>query len=245
MRKAVIFCIITALLVGSVLAASGIRNREERLMDPYGRQKYFGEGYEKPLIGYGLKDAPRGSYGRQDFNGGREDFLNSVFRQGRNPGRVSHFDAGYRGYRMMDEIVSLAPLETYTRSNRAEAPPRVTARLVSTQSDPVTELPKSAVYLQAANLPALAPERVYEVWLMDEDSGYSLSLGFLRSNLRSGVTTSRIGLSGGLGGLLATDGTYDLTLYETIAVTEEPFPDPDPRPGEIVMIGSIPQRKIQ
>ncbi|MBI4148715.1 anti-sigma factor [Candidatus Woesearchaeota archaeon] len=240
--RLVLIAIIMVLLVVTVFAASGIRAREERLMNPYGRDQYFGEGYQKPLIGYGLKDAPRGSFGSKDTSGGREDFFNSVFRQGRNPGKLSQFDAGYRGYRMIDRIIELTPLETYKRTNRAEAPPRVSVRVVSRQSDSVTELPKSTVMVYAVNLPPLAPNRAYEVWLMDEDSGYELSLGFLRANLRSGVTTARIGLTGGLGGLLASDGTYDLTLYETIGVTEEPFPDPDPRMGELVMIGSIPQR---
>lgn len=234
--------VIAVLLVGTVFALGGIKNREDRLIDPFGRSKYFGEGYKKPLIGYGLKNAPRGSFGQQGFNGGREDFLNSVIPQGRNPGRVSQFDSGYRGYRMIDEIVELSSVESYKRSNRAEAPVRVSARVVSSQRNSVTELPKSSVFIQALNLPALNADEVYEAWLMDEESGYSFSLGFLRSNLRSGITTSKIGASGGLGGLLASDGTYDLTLYDTIAVTKEPFPDLNPHPGEIVAIGSVPQR---
>ena len=234
--------VLVVLLAGSVVALSGIKSREDRLMDPYGRQKYFGEGYEKPLIGYGLKDAPRGSYGKEGVNGGREDFLNSVIPQGRNPGRVSHYDAGYRGYRMIDSIVELTPFESYKRSNLANAPVRITARVVSAQYNSVTELPKSTVLIRAINLPALGKSEVYEVWLMDEESGYALSLGFLRSNLRSGITTAKTGLMGGLGGLLASDGTYDLTLYDTIAVTREPYPDMNPHPGEMVALGSVPQR---
>lgn len=238
----VIIVVIAVLLVGSVLAFGGIKNREDRLIDPFGRAKYFGESYQKPLIGYGLKDAPRGSFGQQGFNGGREDFLNSVIPQGRNPGRVSQHDSGYRGYRMMDEIVELSPVESYKRSNLAEAPIRVTARLVSSQRNTVTELPKSSVMIQALNLPVLNAGYVYEAWLMDEESGYALSLGLFRTNLRSGITTSKLGMSGGAGGLLANDGVYDLTLYDTIAVTKEPFPDSNPHPGEIVAIGSVPQR---
>lgn len=231
-------------------APGGMRLREERLLSQYGRERYFGEGFKKPLFWYGLTGAsagrgsPLSSFGRKGFTGGREKFTVSLNRQGRNPGRVSHFDSGYRGYRIMDEIVDLEPYITYTRSNFAEKPPRVKARLFSEQRNEGSGLPKSSVLLQALDLPVLNDYETYEVWLSDEESGYAFSLGFLRSTLRGGVTTSKIGLSGGLGGMLASDGKYDLTLYDTIVVTREPFPDENPLPsGDVVLIGNIPQRK--
>ncbi len=243
MRQLLIGLCVVSLLVVSVFAYGGTRVREASLYDPYSRSKYFGEGYQKPLIGYGEKNAPQNSFGRKGFNGGREKFTVSLIRQGRNPGRVSHVDSGYRGYRMMDEIVKLKPTESYSRENLATAPPQVTARVVYLGRSATSDLPKSQVLIRAIGLPLLRDYEAYELWLSDEESGYALSLGYLMSNYRSGVAVNKIGVDGGLGGELSTGGSYDVSLYDNIIVTRERFPDSDPRPsGDIIVIGDIPQR---
>ena len=234
--------VIICLLAGAVFAFGGIKNREDRLMDPYSRSKYFGEGYKKPLIGYGQQNAPKGSFGRRDFHGGRDKFTVSIIPQGRNPGRVSHFDAGYRGYKMMDKIVDLEPYGAYERLNLETAPPRVKARIFSSElnpGSPSTKLPKSRVLISASNLPALADYEAYEVWISDEDSGFSFSLGFLRPGLRSGANLAELSNVGGIGGLLEHDGAFNLFEYDSIFITKEPVYDTDPRPGEIIMWGDI------
>ena len=243
MRQLLIGLLVVSLLVVSVVAFGGTRVREASLYDPYSRSRYFGEGYQKPLIGYGEKNAPQNSFGREGFNGGREKFTVSLIRQGRNPGRVSHVDAGYRGYRMMDEIIDLKPTETYSRENLATAPPQVRARVVYAEKSPVSDLPKSQVLIRAIGLPLLRDYEAYELWLSDEESGYALSLGYLNSNYRSGVTTNKLGNNGAPGGESSASGNYDISLYDNIIVTREQFPDPDPRPsGDIIVLGDIPQR---
>ena len=102
--------------------------------------------------------------------------------------------------------------------------PRGTARIYSSQAraNPVGE-----VLLTTKEIaPTERASNVYEAWLFDADTGYRSSMGLFRTP------------QGGFGSLNYRVNDY-LDGYDFVLVTKEPFPDPDPQPGEVVLIGKI------
>lgn len=104
--------------------------------------------------------------------------------------------------------------------------PRGTARV---QSSVYYGYPKGSVRIDVKDVPGTDEVNgVYEAWLVDEDSGYRLSLGSMIA-LRGGVIQHT----------QVVDAYFD--AYDTIEITLEPLDDIDPTPGPIVLIGNIPR----
>lgn len=68
-------------------------------------------------------------------------------------------------------------------------------------------------------------DEIYEVWLVDLDTGYQLSLGLFTVD-QSGSARFRF----------ASDAY--INPYDMVVITKEPYPDDDPRPsGDVVLLG--------
>lgn len=87
--------------------------------------------------------------------------------------------------------------------------------------------PRSSIELNVKNLDELELGETYEVWIIDVDSGYSLTLGLLDVDYD------------GDGDMLWSMRGY-INEYDKIAITKEPLPDNNPGPsGEIVLVGDF------
>lgn len=143
--------------------------------------------------------------------------------------RVTHYDPRVN-FARMDSIVYLRPVEFgdyYGAGRGGEAPfyYRGTARIMSSSW---YGFPRAQAVIQVKDLPVTDKERVqFEVWLVDTNSNYRLSLG--------SFTT----LFGGIGTLdYRIDNYFD--AYDLVEVTVEPLDDMDEAPGEVILIGAIP-----
>ncbi len=75
------------------------------------------------------------------------------------------------------------------------------------------------------NLDYLALDKMYEAWLVDVETGYTLSLGLFSVDQDGDVRFSW------------SHPGY-VNAYDMIVVTKEPYPDKDPRPsGVVVLVG--------
>jgi hypothetical protein len=145
--------------------------------------------------------------------------------------RVTHYD--YRVIRSLgkiDTIVYLEPAETdllgkgVGRGGYSPIYPRGTAMVRSVIS---YGYPTAQVTIKTKDIPpSFENNMVYEGWLVDEDTGYRLSLGTFMAKF------------GGVG-LLVYNINHYFDPYDLVEVTAEPFYDPDPMPGPTVLIGPI------
>lgn len=188
----------------------------------------FEQGYVKPFGGFGMKGASRGNFGFKGEEEGASNLAtNSFLNRGRNPGSISRYYASARGYQWINNYVRLGSIDIpMTMRPQINGTPQGHARVLSGRRKDVTPT-EATVYLRTLDLPPIGPEYVYEGWVIDEDTGYSLSLGIFQSK------------SIGRTGRLDWTATIPLDPFESIAVTVEPFPDEDPRPGTVILTGSI------
>ena len=213
---------------------TGDPGRERRADDPYSRQQYFGEGYLRDFANFGAKGpnyriTNTGSKGA--FSGIFNLDTNTFTNQGRNPGRISNFDPNIRGFSRVDSVVDLLPFEgpnLEIAGNSALA--KGTARIISVSDGYGSGLnkasPSSQIYLQAINLPPIDVDQIFEAWLVDEDTGYSLSLGKLTPGAK-------------LTGQLMVELPRRVAGFDSVMVTLEDYPDVDPRPNEVVLMGDF------
>lgn len=188
----------------------------------------FGIGYVKPFGGYGFKGASRGSFGfKGEEEGASVLATNAFIPQGRNPGRIGNYYASARGYRIIDKYVELKGVDGAEIVVRPQITGEVQAhaRIVSIKPDQLA-LPEGRVLLRTKDLPP-APGMVYEAWLVDTETGYSLSLGIFQPSGIGRVAT------------LEYKSTVSLEVFDKIIVTVEPFPDDNPGPGTVVLSGDI------
>jgi hypothetical protein len=69
--------------------------------------------------------------------------------------------------------------------------------------------------------------RVFEVWFVDEDSGYKLSLGGFNTNSR------------GRANFRFRQHLVNAIIYDKILITSEPRHDSDPNPDEVLLVGDL------
>lgn len=213
---------------------SGIVGRMRRLQDPFSRQNYFGENYSSQLINLGSRGP---SY--RLLNTGSKSAFSSVFNldtnafyaQARNPGRISNFDPGMRGYAQVDLVADLLPydaqaLEMFNKDVSPHGTVHVLSRGDRNGAGLNRPYPRSQVFVQVKNLPPLDGSMAYECWLVDEETGYPLSVGLLKANAK---LTSELFFE-----------IYRSTAgFEGFMITKEPFPDRDPKPNEVVLFGYL------
>jgi len=234
----VVVCIVLTLVLSvvSIVHAdsssgktSGIRARLERLSDPYSRAKYFGFNYTKPLFGFGVKDVSNGGMAKGNYGAKgvavRNKLYNALISQGRNPGKISHYDSSWKGSKNIDTTVELKPAITITRDNKNSFANGF-VRINSQEYEQNAQLPFTEVYVTVANAPPSNKTEIAGAWLVDEDTGYTLRLGNFLIGLRgTGSLTYRM---------------YQfIGPYDTVMVTREPVQPSDPFPHEPVLIGDL------
>ncbi len=188
----------------------------------------YGQSYFWPYGGFGAKSASRGSFGMKGAEEGASVLAtNAYIPRGRDPTKISNYYASARGYHIVDEYVELGTADlTLISRPQINGTPNGYARVISIAGAD-SPIPGGTVYLRTRNLPPLAPEYLYEAWLVDEDSGYSMSMGLFQP--------------AGIGRVTSLDYEVITPLwpFDSIMVTVEPFPDMNPSPGPIVVIGSL------
>lgn len=143
--------------------------------------------------------------------------------------RVTNYDPRVN-FARMDSIVYLRPIADgnyYGAGRGGEAPfySRGSARIMSSSW---YGFPRAQAVIQVKDFPVTDKERVqFEVWLVDTQTNYRLSLG--------SFTT----MFGGIGTLdYRIDNYFD--AYDLVEITVEPLDDMDEAPGEVIVIGAIP-----
>jgi len=202
----------------------------------------FGEDFTRPVGWTGIKYATGTRQTLGGFKGSTGVDVNLPYNEyikyARNPGHISNFDPRMRGYTIVNEFVELEPLE-YPYYIQQDKPllvekPSGAARVVSQRRNQFqtqrSNMPYSSVSLRVKNLPELGEYEVYEAWLVDEDTGYALSMGRVLPPMVGKVTT------------LNFDISNTIQFYDYIMVTKEKFPTFNRAPdGDVMLIGSIPQ----
>lgn len=224
----IIVSLISVLLVSLVNARAWYQIRTPEQM----RSIYFGDDYTKPLTGWGQKDITKGYWGFKGATSLTQNLpYNDYIRMGRNPNRVSNWDPRMRGYTIMNEYVTLEPVEgTFIAKQGTPLLPGMTAgaaRIISNREDG-SDMYKTTIYVNLRDLIGLNLNEVYEVWLVDEDTEYPLSIGIIAPATIGGFTR------------LTAEFNHYVYNYDYIMVTKEPFPDQNPYPGDVVLVGNIP-----
>ncbi len=239
---------IALLLTGTVIAIhdfqvydtnidsySGQIARDRRIYDPYTRERYFGQGYERQFVNFGSK----GPTDRFSLTGSKSSFsgsfnldTNSWSNQGRDPSHISNWDPKVRGYARLDRAVELLPYNpVYQLIGVEPSIAKGTARILSTgnaYSDGNNQPhPSTQIQINAINLQPIGQDEVYEGWLYDDESEYALSLGIMRKG--SLATTAQLVFA------------YPrlVHMFDEVWLTKEPFPSEDPSPHTIILSGRI------
>ncbi|MEM4263341.1 MAG: hypothetical protein QW666_00400 [Candidatus Woesearchaeota archaeon] len=226
----IIVFLISVLLVSLAYAKSWYQIRTPEQM----RSIYFGSEYMKPLSGWGLKDITEGYLGFKGATSLTQNLpYNAYISRGRDPQHISNWDPRMRGYTIMNEYVELEPVESkFIAKQGTQFLPGMTAgnaRIISNREDG-SDMYKTNIYLQMRDLIGIGVTEVYEAWLVDEDTNYPLTIGIFAPATYGGLTS-----------LNFVDFPHYIYNYDYIMVTKEPFPDSDPNPGEVVLLGKIPQ----
>ncbi|MEM4247301.1 MAG: anti-sigma factor [Candidatus Woesearchaeota archaeon] len=188
----------------------------------------YGIGYVKPYGGYGAQGASRGSFGMKGEEEGASNLpYNDWIPRGSDPSRISNYYASARGYHIVNKYVELSSADLSLVSRpQINGSPAGYARVVSIKPYQLG-IPQGTVYFRTKDLPPLAPDYIYEAWLVDEDSGYSMSLGLFQPAGIGRVTS------------LEYSVITPLLPFDSMMVTVEPFPDNNPLPGFVILEGVL------
>lgn len=144
--------------------------------------------------------------------------------------RLTHYDPRV-SITKIDNTVYLEPafLEASVGVGRGGYQPIFPRGIARVQSSEWDGYPRGSVTITTKDIPI--SDRVnaqFEAWLVDDDSGYRLSLGTFPT------------LFGGVGELRYNGPLY-FNAYDRVEVTIEPFDDLDPLPGTLMLEGPIQQ----
>ncbi len=221
-----------AVIVQNQGGYSGQLARERRADDPYSRGLYFGMNYDRQFQNFGSK----GPTSRITDTGAKSAFssvfnidTNTYSNQGRNPGKISNYDPNIRGYARVDKVVDLLPYES-TQIIDVPVVSKGTARLLSFGNEYGAGLnqayPKTQVFIHMKDILPLGEDQIYEAWLVDEQTGYTMSLGLMKSGIS--LTSS-----------LSYESRKKIDNYEVLMVTREAYPDIYPGPSSEIVFFSI------
>jgi len=214
--------------------------KDRRVYDPYTRERYFGADYQREFVNYGMK----GPTHRVTNTGSKSGFssvfnldTNTFSNRGRDPSFISNFDPDIRGYARLDRAIDLlpySPVEQLVGYDQVIA--RGVARILSTGNQYGAglnkPLPRSQIFVNVQNLQPAEDGYVYEAWLTDDETEYALSIGIMKSG---------IGLTSQINNMEIRRLVH---MFEHVMVTKELYPDPDPSPGEIILMGDINKPRI-
>lgn len=206
---------------------SGSVAGERRISNTSTRTRYFGIDYQKNLVNYGSKGPNVNIIYSSAFNLKTNSFSN----RGRDPSKISNFDPNMRGFARLDVSVSLLPYQPAVQTiGTSTTAPSGTAKIFSTGNEYGSgsnkPYPKTQVFVNVASLPPVGDNEIYEAWLVDKETNYALSLGLLKSGI--GLTSS-----------LFFEISRAVHMFDSVMITKELYPDANPKPGEIVLLGKI------
>jgi len=146
--------------------------------------------------------------------------------------RVTHYDprATRRGgFAYIDKFIYLSPVNElrYEGVGRGGYAPYYARGTIKLRSTTWEGMPSARAKVTTKDIPA--SERIkgyYEVWLVDDDSGYSLLLGSFTASL------------GGIGELVYHSNTY-FDAYDRVEITLKSYGDQSIGPGPVVLVGRI------
>jgi hypothetical protein len=203
------------------------------------RDIYFGDQFVRPVGWTGIKYATNSRQVIGGFKGSTSIDSNLPYNewiiQGRNPQATRNYDPRVRGYPILDEFVDLIPVEAPSYDQGSALLPRQPAgavRIITNRDSQKTQhsyMPRSTIDLRVGYLPELEPYEVYEGYLVDEQTGFALSIGRI--------------IPPGLGQLqtMSFEIANDLYPYEYVMITKENFPERQKGPqGDVVLLGEIP-----
>ncbi len=218
---------------------SGQLARDRRIYDPYTRERYFGDDYQREFVNYGSKgptDRVMNTGAKSGFSAIFNVDTNTYSNRGRDPSHISNFDPDIRGFARLDRSIDLlpySPVEQLVGYDPVIA--KGTAHILSTGDQYGAglnkPLPRSQIIVQLVNLQPAGENYMYEIWLLDDETEYALSMGLVKSGI--GLTSQFVWQIRRL-----------VHMFEHVMVTKEPYPDPDPSPGEIILIGDINKPRI-
>ncbi len=184
--------------------------------------------YVKPYGGYGAKGASRGSFGMKGEEEGASNLpYNDFIPRGSDPSAISNYYASARGYHIVNKYVELESVDLGLVSRpQINGTPKGYARVVNIKDNGVG-FPVATVFFRTKDLPPLAPEYLYELWLTDEDTGYAMSLGLFQP-VQVGRVVS-----------LDYESVVPVWPFDSMMVTIEPFPDDNPMPGQVILSGLL------
>lgn len=219
----------------NIYSYSGAGANERRLtIAPFTRELYFGYGYTAPFTNFGSK----GPTYRMTNTGAKSGYsaafnldTNDYSNRGRDPSKISNWDPGVLGYARVDRAVDLyAYNPTGIALGNKDTIAKGTARITSFGNQfgggGNNPFPTSQILVQTRNMPPIGENEIYEVWLMDAETERSITLGLIKNGLDP---TSQ----------LVTVIPRLVNPFEYVLVTREPFPDQNPGPSEIVLMGEI------
>lgn len=191
----------------------------------------FGQEFVQPFGGFGMKGASRGGYGAKGEEEGASNLKSNAFiPQGRTPGRISNSALHARGYQIINTYVELKPTDLkLVERPQITGQPQGFARIVSIRPNQIG-LIETTVLLRTKDLPNVQNSWLYEAWLLDEDTGSSMSLGLFQPSTIGRIAT------------LDYKSKTPIDMFESIVVSVEPFPDDDPGQGQIVLVGEIKEK---
>ncbi|MCX6708744.1 MAG: hypothetical protein NTW67_03830 [Candidatus Woesearchaeota archaeon] len=148
--------------------------------------------------------------------------------------RVTNYDPRVN-YGRIDTTVYLSPVQVNQykgvgRGGYAPFYPRATARIYATSS---YGFPLATITIMTKDLPPSYDGNIqYEVWLVDLETNYRLTLGTFTTGF------------GGIGSLSYRANNY-IDAYDYVEITAEPFDDLDVSAGPVALVGAIKDRTPQ
>lgn len=143
--------------------------------------------------------------------------------------RVTHYDPRVN-FARIDSTVYLAPpgVEEQIGAGRGGYAPFYPRGTVRIRSSTWYGYPRAQLTVNTKDLPPSYNDDIqYEVWLVDEDSGYRLSTGTFTTGF------------GGIGEMwYQIDNYFD--AFDWVEITAEPYDDNDVSPGPIALLGRVP-----
>lgn len=146
--------------------------------------------------------------------------------------RVTHFDSRVNIERLYTFVDLNATMNYYfPGTGRGGISPRFMRGRAMVTSEIANGLPKAEVRIRTKDLPDSGKDHTqFEAWLVDDDSGYRLSVGTFVTGF------------GGVAELVYHVNNY-LDAYDRVELTIEPWNDLDVLPGQVILAGIIDHEK--
>jgi hypothetical protein len=249
MRKLLIGIVLVVLLSPLAFAAfNGYTSETRYAVSPgptlerdivFSANRYY-QGYIKPFGGFGAKGASGGSRGAKGVEEGSLNLPSNAFiPNGRNPAKISNPYASFQGYQNINQYIDLVkPDNSLITRPQINGSPQGYARIVNYRRQQVGLL-DTAIQLRTRDLPLIAPYFTYGVWLVDEDTGYTMLLGNLQPQAIGRTADFKFNSIPNSYG-----GSYPLVPFDTMMVTIQPYPDNDQLPGPVVLTGDMRGNKV-